>query len=91
MSCDLPESKSSKEELVYRSARRWTYARCTAQDDRGVQCNRESVRFYGIHGDCGTDHGFPARTSVVFRNAPCPCGSGLKAKKCCKGARETQQ
>jgi uncharacterized protein len=25
----------------------------------------------------------PVRTSKVGRNAPCPCGSGLKYKKCC--------
>ena len=28
----------------------------------------------------------------IYRNLPCPCGSGLKGKKCCmKRAQETEQ
>lgn len=33
-----------------------------------------------------TDDGFPSRTDKVGRNAPCPCGSGRKFKRCCAGA-----
>ena len=32
--------------------------------------------------------GIAARPSAVPRNAPCPCGSGLKYKKCCMGKAE---
>jgi preprotein translocase subunit SecA len=31
----------------------------------------------------GTDTRQPVRKKKVGRNDPCPCGSGLKYKKCC--------
>ena len=34
--------------------------------------------------------GNTARTAKVGRNAPCPCGSGKKFKKCC-GSRWTDE
>ena len=33
--------------------------------------------------DSGEDPAVPVRTPKVGRNAPCPCGSGKKYKKCC--------
>ncbi len=39
------------------------------------------------HGDTPTDGGVPKtvrrKTDKIGRNAPCPCGSGKKYKKCC--------
>lgn len=32
-----------------------------------------------------TDDGFGSRSEKVGRNAPCPCGSGRKFKRCCGG------
>ena len=42
-----------------------------------------SIRYEGVDED--TDNGGAAvrRTPRVSRNAPCPCGSGKKYKKCC--------
>ena len=42
-----------------------------------------------ISGHTGTDRPLrsdrPARSAKVGRNAPCPCGSGKKYKRCCGG------
>lgn len=33
----------------------------------------------------------PQRSEKVDRNAPCPCGSGKKYKKCCDGEQSLWQ
>lgn len=50
---------------------------------------RAATRFWGMRGHTGTEAaGFaakkaPVRVIKVGPNAPCPCGSGKKYKKCC--------
>lgn len=47
------------------------------------------------HGECGTGHWqtWPPprrkRSRRPGRNAPCPCGSGVKSKKCCRSEGKT--
>ena len=40
---------------------------------------------FDVHMQAAADHIEPARSTKVGRNAPCPCGSGKKYKKCCGG------
>ncbi len=48
------------------------------------------VRADKLGSFCRTPAGAPVRASSTPRNAPCPCGSGRKFKKCCGNpARET--
>ncbi|MEW6221521.1 MAG: SEC-C metal-binding domain-containing protein [Thermodesulfobacteriota bacterium] len=58
-----------------------------------AQMRRRHVRLTEIYSHCRRRQGGigsrPAQTVKVGRNAPCPCGSGKKYKKCCQG-KETE-
>jgi hypothetical protein len=67
-----------------------------ADDDDGPVAMRETTtidfgseglpldRFPGVmRAVTAKSPGTPARAVKVGRNAPCPCGSGKKFKKCC--------
>jgi len=42
-----------------------------------------SIRYQGVDEDTGKKRTATTSTPRVGRNAPCPCGSGKKYKKCC--------
>lgn len=52
-----------------------------------VVYDREPLR-YAIRGQRGVTTYTPVagKSAPVGRNAPCPCGSGRKFKKCCRRA-----
>ena len=58
----------------------------------GPDCDHGHDHHGHVHGpDCGHDHHAPVKPFVrpapkVGRNDPCPCGSGMKHKKCCLAA-----
>ncbi len=45
--------------------------------------DRQSQPMYFSHGDGGAPQPVQRQQQKVGRNAPCPCGSGKKYKKCC--------
>ena len=44
-----------------------------------IQVSKKDIRFYGIYKFAKNQEG----ELKIGRNQPCPCGSGLKYKKCC--------
>ena len=63
-------------------------ARYTAQDEavehREIATfRREGGRWYFVDGETPKETPFVRQAPKVGANAPCPCGSGKKYKKCC--------
>jgi hypothetical protein len=86
------------EEIKRRTGPPSASVRCSAEGHAGHNTSPEKA---GALGDESPPLSKPARTAPlssvrspvrsgkkIGRNSPCPCGSGLKFKKCCGGAKQ---
>lgn len=60
-----------------------SYDRCGYPLPSGKQCTKMAVRHLENIPWCGGFHQAPDKSAKTPRNNPCPCGSGIKYKKCC--------
>ena len=69
-----------------------SYDQCQQQTHSGLPCERIAIKT-DEHGrwTCGWSHEPPLASTKVGNNDHCPCGSGLKFKRCCKHARAATQ